>query len=83
MFLAPVVLPSITVQNVTKKREVEHNKRLDRMEEGMAEINIRVESKIRLKSQWIKEECSRVQTQSENKVADTLTDPLKVGTHLS
>lgn len=48
------------------------------MENEMADINAKVESKIRIKSEWIKQEYVRIQTQSEIKITGILKCDTKV-----
>lgn len=70
--LAPVYSKSNVLETLTRKREIEHNKCLSDLDSKMAEVNAKIENRIRLKSKWIKEEYHYVQKQAEIKMTGKL-----------
>lgn len=44
------------------------------METDMSDINSKVECRVRIKSQWIKEEYRNIQNKSEAKITEKLKD---------
>lgn len=44
------------------------------MESNMSDINSKIECRVRIKSQWIKEEYRKIQNKSEAKITENLKD---------